>query len=98
MLSSALCVALASYLLLVRMLRYRRLKELEATFGPRISQMTPAIAQKIVQISLFYETPTTLLLGTQVALFKAWGIVSAKSRYCSIELIVSFSLLSRPCS
>lgn len=68
-------VAIAGYLVVVRTLRYRRLEQIRSILGSkRIEDMTPAEAQKIIHISLFYETPTTMLLGTQVTLFKVWAI------------------------
>ncbi|CAL1715323.1 unnamed protein product [Somion occarium] len=62
--------------LTVRLVRYRRLRTIESWFKTRddIQDMTPAQAQKVIHLSLFYETPTTMHLGTQVALFKVWGI------------------------
>ncbi|KDR73850.1 hypothetical protein GALMADRAFT_227616 [Galerina marginata CBS 339.88] len=36
--------------------------------------MTPHLAQQIVHVSFFYDTPLMMLLGTQVALFKVYGI------------------------
>lgn len=66
---------LAIYLVIVRSLRYRRLGEIQALLGSkRLEDMAPALAQKIIHVSLFYETPTIMLLGTQVALFKVWAI------------------------
>ncbi|KAF8989546.1 hypothetical protein BDQ17DRAFT_1434387 [Cyathus striatus] len=45
----------------------------------QIHNMSPNLAQKIVHESLFYDTPMIMLLGTQIALFKVYGIPSIAS-------------------
>ena len=71
-------VAVVSYLLVVKSCRYRRLHAIHELCRPEESEkMTPALAQKILHVSFFYEVPTTMLLGNMVAMFKVWGIVSA---------------------
>jgi len=74
-----------SYLWLVRILRFRRLRAMHLAYAGQensdkyLKNMTPITAQKIVHESLFYETPTIMLLGTQIALFKVYGISTIAS-------------------
>ncbi|KAJ3860522.1 hypothetical protein EV359DRAFT_48951 [Lentinula novae-zelandiae] len=76
MLASLLCFAIP-YILLVRILRYRRVKLIPTKFsGDGLLTMSPWTAQQIVYESFFHDTPMMMLLGTQVALFKVYGISS----------------------
>lgn len=80
LLSTAFSVATVTYLLLVKILRYRRARAIEELCKPDVrDSMSPALAQKILQLSFFYEVQTTMAIGTIVALFKVWGIVCAHS-------------------
>lgn len=73
---SAIGIAFAAYLLLVRCLRYRqRDRFLEQFTSSELQRMTPATAQKIALNSLHYDNVVTMTLGTYVALFKVFGIV-----------------------
>jgi hypothetical protein len=74
-----LVVLLISYLLAVQFRRFQRLSRMHASYIVHFHNMTPRMAQKICHECLFYETPTTMLLGTQVALFKVYGIVRCAS-------------------
>ncbi|KIK54926.1 hypothetical protein GYMLUDRAFT_264385 [Collybiopsis luxurians FD-317 M1] len=79
MFTLAFCLA-SSYLLLVRFLRYRRVNGITSKFSEdELTKMTPWTAQRIVFESFFYDTPMMMLLGTQVALFKVYGISSIAS-------------------
>ncbi|KAJ4492502.1 hypothetical protein C8R41DRAFT_831924 [Lentinula lateritia] len=76
MLASLLCFAIP-YILLVRILRYQRVKLIPTKFsGDELLTMSPWTAQQIVYESFFHDTPMMMLLGTQVALFKVYGISS----------------------
>ncbi|KAF8830818.1 hypothetical protein HHX47_DHR2000988 [Lentinula edodes] len=76
MLASLLCFAIP-YILLVRILRYRRVKLIPTKFSEdELLTMSPWTAQQIVYESFFHDTPMMMLLGTQVALFKVYGISS----------------------
>ena len=76
--SGTLYGALLAYLVLVRVLRYRWRDGTTARFtAHELENMTPATAQKIILTSLFYDNPMIMLLGTQIALFKVFGIVSS---------------------
>ncbi|KAF5379566.1 hypothetical protein D9757_009260 [Collybiopsis confluens] len=75
----ALCLA-SSYVLAVRFLRYRRVNGIASKFSQdELAKMTPWTAQQIVFQSFRYDTPMMMLLGTQVALFKVYGISSVAS-------------------
>ncbi|KAJ3545435.1 hypothetical protein NM688_g5625 [Phlebia brevispora] len=74
---AAVVVLATSYFLLVRILRYRHLSHLQHVYGS--VSMTPWIAQRILHVTLFYEFPSTMLLGTIVALFKIYGIPTVSS-------------------
>ncbi|KDR69369.1 hypothetical protein GALMADRAFT_255871 [Galerina marginata CBS 339.88] len=77
---AACTVCLAFYFILVRSLRYRRLKSITSKFtADELREMTPYVAQQIVHASFFYDTPLIMLLGTQVALFKVYGISTIAS-------------------
>ncbi|KAE9395756.1 hypothetical protein BT96DRAFT_1042997 [Gymnopus androsaceus JB14] len=79
MLALILCVA-SSYALIVRILRYRRVNGITSKFSKdELAKMTPWTAQQVVFESFFYDTPMMMLLGTQVALFKVYGISSVAS-------------------
>ncbi|RDB28806.1 Mycophenolic acid synthesis protein B [Hypsizygus marmoreus] len=70
----------ASYLLVVRILRYRRVNAIRLKFShDELANMTPWTAQQVVHESFLYDTPTLMLLGTQIALFKVYGISSVAS-------------------
>ena len=64
-----------SYLVLVRVLQYRRLRWLLKKYR-NIKELSPITAQKISKVPICYETPFAMQLGVQVALFKTYGIVS----------------------
>lgn len=68
-------ILLVAYLLLVRNLRYRRLHALQREYTPeKLKSLTPAEAQRICHVAMDFETPTTMVLGTNIALFKVWAI------------------------
>ncbi|KAE9395312.1 hypothetical protein BT96DRAFT_942495 [Gymnopus androsaceus JB14] len=54
---------------------YRRVNGITSKFSKdELAKMTPWTAQQVVFESFFYDTPMMMLLGTQVALFKVYGI------------------------
>lgn len=92
---TVLTVAVVSYLLLVKALRYRRLRLIEELCPEsEIHKMTPALAQRILHITMFYEVPATMILGVQVGLFKIWAIVSSSP----LVLLVDANAISQPSS
>lgn len=77
------------YLILVRLLRYRRinsvlrdylathtLEEGKDATDPSAYPMTPAEAQQIMRVSSAYDAPWLVEKCLQFALFKTYGIVS----------------------
>ena len=72
--AGVVAVTVLSYLLVVRILRYRRVQSIQDIYGSK--PLTPWAAQQILHISLFYEVPFTMHLGTVIALFEVYGIVS----------------------
>ncbi|KAF8824313.1 hypothetical protein HHX47_DHR8000141 [Lentinula edodes] len=75
----SLILALFVYLALVCICRYRRVNKSTARYpgyGIDIDrlELTPGEAQQIVQDSLLYDAPLTMLLGFQITLFKVFGI------------------------
>ncbi|KAF9258685.1 hypothetical protein L218DRAFT_934549 [Marasmius fiardii PR-910] len=71
---------IALYLLIVRFSRYRRVNATSRKYaGHDLDAMTPQKVQEIVHDSLFYDAPMTMLFGTQVALFKVFGVPTVAS-------------------
>ncbi|KAF9259733.1 hypothetical protein L218DRAFT_873962 [Marasmius fiardii PR-910] len=72
--------SLALYLLAVRIFRYRRVNAISRKYTLLdLDKMTPQKAQEIVHDSFLYDAPMTMLLGTQVTLFKVFGVPSIAS-------------------
>ncbi|KZS96448.1 hypothetical protein SISNIDRAFT_451185 [Sistotremastrum niveocremeum HHB9708] len=94
MLKILLMASLVVYLLLVRLLRYRRLRELERRYQAD-TKLTPIEAQRIAQVAIQYETPFTLELGVQSALFKTYGIPSIAKLLLSTNQMSSLGNLGR---
>ncbi|KAG7100280.1 hypothetical protein E1B28_002053 [Marasmius oreades] len=70
MVSLPVC-CLAIYLLIVRILRYRRVNRTSRKYADlNLDAITPQKVQEIVYDSLFYD----MVLGTQVTLFKIYGV------------------------
>ncbi|KAF8524797.1 hypothetical protein BU17DRAFT_84290 [Hysterangium stoloniferum] len=70
-------IVLASYLVVVRTLRYRRLQRLDANREFKFSEkpgLTPAQAQRILRVSLQYDIPWITTMAVRFALFKTYGI------------------------
>ena len=76
--ASVVAAVVLAYLVVVRVLRYRRVQYIQEAYGAK--PLTPWIAQQILHLSVFYEVPFTMYLGTVVALFKVYGIVSVQRR------------------
>ncbi|KAF9542942.1 hypothetical protein CPC08DRAFT_755997 [Agrocybe pediades] len=75
-----LATCLVLYALVVRSVRYRKLRTTLWKFSRGdLEKMTPYVAQQIVHVSFLYDTPYTMLMGTRVALFKVYGIRSIAS-------------------
>ncbi|KAL0576894.1 hypothetical protein V5O48_005075 [Marasmius crinis-equi] len=78
--SSLIPFGLISYLILVRLCRYRRVNKTTAKYSTHLPlEITPQEAQQIVHDSFLYDAPMTMLLGTQITLFKVFGIASIAS-------------------
>lgn len=73
---TSLVIILPGYLLLVRLLRFRRLHEAQARFRALKAEgkLTPTEAQKIAHTGLLYDLPFLSRLGASIALFKTYGI------------------------
>lgn len=76
--ASVIAAAVLAYLVVVRVLRFRRVRYIQEAYGAK--PLTPWVAQRILHLSVFYEVPFTMYLGTVMALFKVYGIVSAQRR------------------
>jgi hypothetical protein len=70
-----------SYLVLVRVLRWRRYNALHAKYGPdKMKTLTPLEAQLIVHEAALWDIPFINTEALSFALFKTYGIVSKTSR------------------
>ena len=76
----SLVMILPAYLLVVRYLRHHYLHEVQARFQTLKAKgrLTPAEAQKLAHAGLLYDMPFLSRLGASIALFKTYGIVSAR--------------------
>ncbi|EEB92556.1 hypothetical protein MPER_08915 [Moniliophthora perniciosa FA553] len=70
------CLVLATYLLLVKTLRYQRLRDAQTRFHRLKAEnlLDPSAAQEIAHTALLYDMPFFSRLGAQIALFKTYGI------------------------
>lgn len=69
---------IASYLLVVHRLRWRRYDDIHAKFESKFKEgkLTPRDAQEIMHASAFYDMPTLMTYSLSFALFKTYAIVS----------------------
>ncbi|KAK1228970.1 hypothetical protein PQX77_007980 [Marasmius sp. AFHP31] len=89
-------LAITSYLLLVRVCRYRRVNKTTARYDQvDLDKITPQEAQEIVHDSFLYDAPFTMLLGTQIALFKVFGIPTIASILCKSGQLMDGSEMNK---
>jgi len=88
---------LVAYVATVRLLRYRLVHELDARFSTpdELRNMTPFVAQQIIQKSVFLELPSLISLGLLFSQMKVWGIPSISVLLMSTSKGVSTTMFGK---
>ncbi|KIL64803.1 hypothetical protein M378DRAFT_77637 [Amanita muscaria Koide BX008] len=91
----ACSVAVLSYLLLVRLLRWRRYNAIHAKYQSKLEDITPEEAQEIMHVSQQQDMPSLIYYATAFALFKTYAIPSISKILDGTKQIGSLDTISR---
>ncbi|KAF9441672.1 hypothetical protein P691DRAFT_779721 [Macrolepiota fuliginosa MF-IS2] len=90
-------VALVGYLVLVRLLRFKRYREIHRRYQKKYEErtLTPEEAQKIMRVSSAYDMPLLLNYSLAFALFKTYAVPSISKLLAATKELKSRETVSK---